>query len=275
MSTVLAQTMDKTIGRGQVSGAGKSARKVEIKTGRELEKMRLAGRIVAQVLEVLRAEVRPGVTTGRLDLIAAREIEKRGALPAFLDYCGYPAVICASINEEVVHGIPDAGRVLSEGDILSLDMGVIVDGYYGDAAVTVPVGSIKPEIRKLLDVTRESLNRAVAAIVPGARVGDVSAAVENYVRSNGMSVVRDFVGHGIGRALHEEPPVPNYGKAGTGLKLEPGLVVAVEPMVCLGRSDVRVKENRWTAVTCDGSWSAHFEHTIAVTGCGSEILTLS
>lgn len=247
--------------------------RLEIKTGPELEKMRKSGRIVTQVLEILRNAVRPGTTTMSLERIAVREMEKRGAVPAFLNYRGYPAAICTSINEEVVHGIPATERVLSEGDILSLDMGVVLDGYYADAAITVAVGKISPRAMKLMEVTKEALNRAVSAMRPGATVGDISHAIEDWVVSNGMSVVREFVGHGIGHSLHEEPPVPNYGRAGSGMLLKLGLVLAVEPMVCLGRGDVRIKENQWTAVTLDGSLSAHFEHTIAVTESGGTLLT--
>ncbi len=246
--------------------------RVEIKTGPELEKMRRSGRIVAEVLEILRNAVRPGITTASLERMAVREISKRGAAPAFLNYRGYPAAICTSINEEVVHGIPSE-RVLSQGDIIGLDMGAVQDGYYGDAAITVAVGKISPRAMKLMEVTREALNRAVSAMRPGATVGDISHAIENWVVLNGMSVVREFVGHGIGRSLHEEPPVPNYGQAGSGMILKPGLVLAVEPMVCLGQSEVRIKENHWTAVTVDGSLSAHFEHTIVVTESGGTLLT--
>ncbi len=246
---------------------------LEIKTARELEKMRNAGRMVAQILEILRAAVKPGITTLELDRMAAREAERRCARAAFLNYCDYPAVICASVNDEVVHGIPDK-RSLSEGDIVSIDMGILHDGYYSDAAITVPVGRVDVKAEKLMEVTKEALNKAINTMRPGVAVGDISSAIEKHVLSHGMSVVRKFVGHGIGRRLHEEPAVPNYGNSGTGLKLVPGIVLAIEPMVCLGDSDVRIKNNKWTAVTCDGSWSAHFEHTVAVTENGSEILTM-
>jgi len=248
-------------------------RRIEIKGPEDLRKMRVAGKIVADVLKVLAANVRPGVTTLELDKIAAREIEKSGARPAFLGYCGYPAVICASINDEIVHGIPEAGRILREGDIVSIDVGAIYEGYYGDSAVTVPVGKISNEAQKLLFVTRESLEKAIDAVVPGATVGDISAAVESFVVANGMSVVKEFVGHGIGRKLHEEPPVPNFGQQGTGAKLEYGMTIAIEPMVCAGSAETTIRENGWTAVARDGSWSAHFEHTIAVTENGCEVLT--
>lgn len=255
--------------------ASKQKTVIELKTPAEIEKMRAAGKIVAEVLKILEAAVRPGVSTKELDQIAASAIKQRKALPAFLNYCGYPAVICASINEEVVHGIPDAARILREGDIVSIDMGVILDGYYGDAAVTVPVGRVKPQAQRLVDVTRQCLEKAVSAAKPGARLGDISSAVQSCAEGGGMSVVREFVGHGIGRRLHEEPPVPNYGEAGTGLVLEPGLVLAVEPMINLGGWQVKVLGDGWTVVTEDLSLSAHFEHTIAVTEKGSEVLTLA
>ncbi|MFA6583964.1 MAG: type I methionyl aminopeptidase [Elusimicrobiaceae bacterium] len=247
---------------------------VELKTPQEIEKMRSAGRVVAETLDILRAAVKPGISTGELDRIAGKAVYERGAKPSFLGYCGYPAVLCASVNEEVVHGIPDDKRILAEGDIVSIDMGAIVEGYHGDSAVTLAVGKISAQARRLMDVTRESLECAIAAIGPGAYLGDVSYAVQQYAEGQGMSVVRDFVGHGIGRNLHEEPPVPNYGSKGTGIRLEPGMVIAVEPMINLGGYAVRVLDNGWTVVTEDASLSAHFEHTIAVTETGSEILTL-
>ncbi|MDD2772624.1 MAG: type I methionyl aminopeptidase [Elusimicrobiales bacterium] len=247
---------------------------VELKTAAELQKMRSAGRVVAEVLKILESAVKPGISTGELDRLAAEEIAARGATPAFLGYCGYPAVLCSSINEEVVHGIPDKKRLLREGDIVSLDMGAVCGGYYGDAAMTVPVGKISAEAARLLEVTKASLAAAIAAVRPGAFLGDVSSAVQSCAESAGMSVVRDFVGHGIGRHLHEEPAVPNYGEKGSGLRLEPGMTIAIEPMVNAGGWQVRVLDNGWTVVTKDESLSAHFEHTVAVTDSGAEILTV-
>jgi methionyl aminopeptidase len=246
----------------------------ELKTPAELERMRKAGRVVGEVLKVLEHSVKPGMSTADLDAIAAEEIKKRGAKPAFLNYCGYPAVLCASVNEEVVHGIPNKSRILREGDIVSLDMGAVVEGYYGDSAITVPVGKISEAGERLLKVTRDSLYEAIKTVRPGARLGDVSHAVQAYVEAAGMSVVRDFVGHGIGRNLHEEPAVPNYGSKGTGVRLETGLVLAIEPMVNAGGWRVHVLDNGWTVVTDDSSMSAHFEHTVAVTESGAELLTL-
>jgi len=253
-----------SLGRGPV---------IEIKTPDELAKMREAGRIVAQVLQVLENSVRPGISTGELDKIAADEIRRRKAEPAFLNYGGFPNTLCASVNEEVVHGIPNNHRVLKEGDIISLDMGAKLDGYYGDSAITVPVGRISESTAKLLAVTKQSLYCGIDAVKHGARLGDISRAVQDYAEANGTSVVRDFVGHGIGRHLHEEPPVPNYGDEGTGPLLKPGMVLAIEPMLNAGTYDVYVQKNGWTVVTADGKMSAHFEHTVAVTEQGPEIMT--
>lgn len=247
---------------------------IELKTPSELEKMRRAGRVVGQTLALLKESIRPGITTGELDRIAGKAIYDAGAKPSFLGYCGYPAVLCASVNEEVVHGIPDDKRVLETGDIVSIDLGAIVEGYHGDSAVTLPVGQITNKAQKLLDVTKQSLQRAIEIIKPGATLGDVGFAVQSYAESCGMSVVRDFVGHGIGRNLHEEPPVPNYGHKGAGPVLEAGMVIAVEPMINAGGYEVRVLDNGWTVVTVDSSLSAHFEHTIAVTEKGCELMTL-
>ena len=236
--------------------------------------MRRSGRIVRQVLEAARDAVAPGRSTMELERVAERKIRDLGAKPAFKGYYNYPCVLCTSINNEIVHGIPSDARLLKPGDIVSIDCGVVLDGYYGDAAITVPVGDgISPELQKLLDVTRESLSRGIEAARVGNTVGDVGAAVQTIVESNGFSVVREFVGHGIGTKLHEEPQVPNFGKPGHGPKLRDGMVLAIEPMVNMGRPETRLLDDKWTAVTEDGSYSAHFEHCIAVTCNGPVILT--
>ena len=234
-----------------------------LKTPDEIAMMAKASRVVAEVLEVLRKAVRPGVTTDELDRLAESEIRLRGAQPAFKGYRNYPKTLCASVNEQVVHGIPSK-RVLKEGDIIGLDLGAIVGGFYGDAAVTVAVGRIDEKVAKLVQVTQEALARGIDQAVVGNRLSDISHAVQQHVEAAGYSVVTEFVGHGIGRQLHEEPQVPNYGKPGQGPRLQPGMVLAIEPMVNMGASAVRVLEDRWTAVTADGSLSAHFEHTIAI-----------
>jgi len=244
------------------------------KSAAELEKMRASGRIVRQVLDETAAMVAPGVSTMDLERAAEKKIVELGAKPAFKGYYDYPCVLCTSVNYEVIHGIPSEKRALKEGDILSIDCGVVLDGFYGDAAITVAVGSeIKPELQKLLDVTRDSLYRAIEKVRIGNTVGDVGAAVQQHVEANGFSVVREFVGHGIGTRLHEDPQVPNYGSAGHGARLREGMVLAIEPMVNAGKPDVRVLEDKWTAVTQDGSYSAHFEHCVAVTRNGPLILT--
>jgi len=249
---------------------------IELKSREEIGKMRTAGRIVAEILASLVELVRPGVTTAFLDREAERLIEKLGAEPAFKNYqvgaAVFPAVLCASINEEVVHGIPCARRV-RDGDMLSLDFGVKRDGFFGDAAVTVPVGTVDEESMRLMQVTRECLEVGVGQLHDGNRLGDVGAAVQERAESAGYSVVRDFVGHGIGRALHEDPQVPNFGKVGRGHRMKTGMVLAVEPMVNMGAPGVRIKDDGWTAITADGRRSAHFEHTIAITEDGPEILT--
>ncbi len=239
----------------------------------ELETMHQAGIIVWDVLNELRQQVQPGITTLDLENFAARRTAERGARPAFKGYRGYPCVLCASVNQEVVHGIPSASHKLKEGDIISLDFGAEYKGYYADAAVTVPVGGIGPEVEKLVRVTRESLDRAIEKVRPGNRLGDISWAVQEWVEKHGFAIVREFVGHGIGTRMHEEPNVPNFGHAGTGPRLEEGMVFAIEPMVNAGGPGVKVLEDRWTAVTADGSYSAHFEHTVAVTAYGPWILT--
>ena len=247
---------------------------VEVKSKEELATMRQAGAVVADILVHLSATIKPGMTTGEIDKIAREELKKRGAKPAFLNYHGFPGVICLSINHEVVHGIPSDKRKLSEGDIIGVDFGCVIDRFYGDSAVTIGVGKISTEAEKLIRVTRESLMMGIAAVKAGARVGDIGAAVSAVAEAEGYGVVREFVGHGIGRALHEEPPIPNYGKPGTGPRLKAGMTIAIEPMINLGTAEVETLGDGWTAVTKDRKLSAHFEHTVAVTETGYEILTL-
>ena len=235
--------------------------------------MHAAGRLVGEVLTALSTNVAPGVTTGALDAIAEDLIRDAGAIPAFKGYNGYPATICASINDEVIHGIPSKDRVLHEGDIISLDVGASLAGYYGDSAVTVPVGRVSEEATTLLRVTEESLYKAIDTVRPGARVSDIGHAVQHHVEAFGFSVVREFVGHGIGQKMHEEPQVPNYGEPGRGPRLTEGMVLAIEPMVNAGKPAVKVLSDGWTAVTRDRSLSAHFEHTVACTADGAWILT--
>lgn len=244
------------------------------KSPAEIEKMRRSGHIVRQVLDSLREMVQPGMTTMDLERAADKMIRDSGAKPAFKGYYDYPCVLCTSVNQEIVHGIPSEKRVLNNGDIVSIDCGVVLDGYYGDSAVTVPVGnSLTEDLGKLLKVTEESLYRGIDAAQIGNTVGDVGAAVQQWVESAGFSVVREFVGHGIGTRLHEDPQVPNYGTAGHGPRLREGMVIAIEPMVNAGRADALLLEDKWTAVTQDGSYSAHFEHCVAVTADGPVILT--
>jgi methionyl aminopeptidase len=235
--------------------------------------MRRPGRVVAEMHERIRLALRPGVTTLQLDALAREVLERRGARSNFLGYHGYPAVICTSPNDVVVHGIPD-GRVLEEGDIISIDCGAIVDGYHGDAAFTAGIGAIDAEAERLIDVTRAALDAGIAELVAGARLGDLGAAVQARAEAGGFSVVRDYVGHGIGTAMHEPPDVPNVGRRGRGKVVAPGDVFAVEPMVCAGGGDTMVLDDGWTVVTLDGSWAAHWEHTVAVTDGAPEILTL-
>jgi methionyl aminopeptidase len=236
--------------------------------------MRAANQLVASVLAALEAAVAPGVTTEDLDRLAERLVRAGGAEPAFKGYRGFPATLCASINDEVIHGIPSPQRALKPGDIISLDVGVKLNGYYGDSAVTVPVGAIPERTEKLLRVTRQSLDRAIAQVRVGGRLSDIGHAVQQWVEAHGFSIVREFVGHGIGEALHEEPQIPNYGPAGRGPRLEAGMVLAIEPMVAMGRPETKVLKDRWTAVTRDGSLAAHFEHTVAVTAEGPLVLTV-
>ncbi len=236
--------------------------------------MRQSGRIVRQVLDELSAMVAPGITTMDLERFAEKKIAELGAKPAFKGYYDYPCVLCTSVNDEIVHGIPSEKRALKDGDIVSIDCGVVLDGYYGDAAITVPVSdAVKPELRKLLTVTEESLYKGIDQALIGNSVGDVGAAVQEHVEAAGFSVVREFVGHGIGTRLHEEPQVPNFGARGHGAKLREGMVLAIEPMVNYGKPETRVLGDKWTAVTVDGSFSAHFEHCVAVTKDGPVILT--
>src|SRR5438552_14883211 len=240
----------------------------------EIEKMRRSGHIVRQVLDHVRDLIVPGASTMDLERAAEQKMRDLGAKPAFKGYYDYPCVLCTSVNQEIVHGIPSPKRVLKEGDIVSIDCGVVLDGYYADSAVTVPVGNhLRPEIKKLLEVTKASLERAIQTARIGSTVGDVGAAVQEMVEANGFSVVREFVGHGIGTKLHEEPQVPNYGTRGHGPRLREGMVLAIEPMVNVGRPDTKLLDNKWTAVTVDGSLSAHFEHCVAVTKDGPVILT--
>ena len=239
----------------------------------EIERMRVANVLVADVLAELAAMAAPGVTTADLDAKAESLVRAAGAEPAFKGYRGYPATLCASVNEQVVHGIPGK-RPLVEGDIISLDMGVKLNGFYGDSAVTVPIGRVDPEVLRLLAVTQESLEKGIAQVRLGGRVSDIGHAIQEHVEAGGFSVVREFVGHGIGASLHEDPQIANYGEAGHGPRLAEGMVLAIEPMVNMGKPAVRVLSDGWTAVTRDGSLSAHFEHTVAVTKSGPLVLTM-
>jgi methionyl aminopeptidase len=242
-----------------------------LKTPGEIEVMAKASRVVAETLQVLKKAVGAGVTTDELDTIAETEILARGAKPAFKGYRNYPKTLCASVNEQVVHGIPSK-RKLKEGDIIGLDLGAIVDGFYGDSAVTVMIGEVTDKAAKLVRVTEEALMIGIEQAVVGRRLSDISHAIQSHVEAAGYSVVTEFVGHGIGRQLHEEPQVPNYGRPGQGPRLQAGMVLAIEPMVNMGGSAVRVLEDRWTAVTADGSLSAHFEHTIAIQANGPAMI---
>ncbi len=246
--------------------------KILLKSPTELEKMRACGLLVHRILEELRSMVRPGLSTLSLEQTAEKRIAEAGARAAFKGYNGYPCVLCTSLNNEIVHGIPSAKRVLQEGDILKIDIGVVLEGYYGDAATTVAVGRISPEVQRLLDVTEESLRRAIERARLGNRLQDICGTIQDYVESHGYSVVREFVGHGIGRQLHEDPQVPNY-RGGPNPRLREGMVLAIEPMVNAGSPNSRVLDDHWTAVTEDGGYSAHFEHTVAVTQNGPWVLT--
>ena len=245
----------------------------DLKSRDEVASIRAACRVVKAVLDLLRDAVHPGVTTAELDRMAEERARALGAVPAFLGYRGYPASACISINEEIVHGIPSKVRRLEEGDVVGIDFGAVLGGFYGDAAVSLAVGQVSAPAARLLDVTREALARGIGAAQPGKRIGDIGAAVQGYVEAQGFSVVRDFVGHGIGRNLHEPPHVPNYGSPGRGDLLLPGMVLAIEPMVNAGTPETTLLGDGWTAVTADGALSAHFEHTIVITPEGPEILT--
>ncbi|MDF1535322.1 MAG: type I methionyl aminopeptidase [bacterium] len=240
----------------------------------EIAVIQEGGRCVAKVLERMRQVVKPGITTMDIEREADRISRELGIVPAFRGYNGYPACICVSVNEEVVHGIPSEDKILAEGDIVGLDFGALHKGFYSDAAVTLTVGRVDEETQRLLDVTREALDRGIAQARQGNRIGDISSAVQNYVEDNGFSVVKVFVGHGIGRSLHEEPQIPNYGEPQWGVRLKPGMTLAIEPMVNAGTDDVKVLADGWTAVTTDGKLSAHFEHTVAVTENGPLIVTV-
>ena len=243
-----------------------------LKSQEEIEKMKKSGAIVAEILAELREMIRPGIRTIDLDRRAEEQTRKRGAKPAFKGYRGYPSSLCTSLNHEVVHGIPSE-RVLEDGDILSIDFGVSLNGYYGDAAITVPVGSVKTSAQRLISVTEASLSLAIGQAIVGNRLGDVSAAVQEHCEAAGFSVVRDFVGHGIGKNMHEDPQIPNFGSKGRGIALKPGMVFAIEPMVNEGAYQVKVLSDGWTVVTLDGKLSAHFEHTVAITDNGPVVLT--
>ena len=247
-------------------------RGITIKSPREIESMRKAGWVVAKALDAMAKAIRPGITTQDLDDIASAEIRAHGAKPSFLGYLGFPRTVCASVNEEIVHGIP-GGRVLRDGDIVSLDCGAVVEGFHGDSAFTAGVGSVSAECEELMDVTREALNRGIAAARHGARVGDIGWAVQSFVEGKGYSIVREYVGHGIGRNLHEEPQVPNFGTPGSGTLLRKGMVIAIEPMVNVGGWRTKVLGDNWTVVTADGKLSAHFEKTLLITEGDAEVLT--
>ena len=247
---------------------------IVLKTNRELSLMREACRISAGALRVAGEAVQPGVTTEEIDRIAYEYIIKQGAKPNFLNYNGFPATACISINDEVIHGIPSKKRVIKEGDIVSIDLGAVLDGYNGDNAATFAAGKISPEAERLINTTRESLYKGIEAAVAGGRIGDISSAVQTYCEERGFSVVRDFVGHGIGAKLHEDPSVPNYGTPGRGVRLLPGMTLAIEPMINMGGYEVRQLSDGWTIKTKDGGLSAHFEHTVVITADGPKILTL-
>ena len=246
---------------------------IQLKNKSELERMKKACQISSQALQVAGENIRAGMTTQELDRIIHHFIVSQGAKPSFLGYNGFPGTACISVNDEVIHGIPSSGRVLREGDIVSVDVGAYIDGFHGDNAFTIQVGKISPEAQKLLDVTQKSLYLGIKAALAGSRVGDIGAAVQSLVEENGFAVVRQYVGHGVGRDLHEAPEIPNFGRPGHGVRLVPGMTIAIEPMVNQKGEGVRVLDNDWTVVTKSGSLSAHFEHTIAITEQGPVILT--
>lgn len=244
-----------------------------IKSPQEIEKIALSCRIVAEILESLKTFVKVGISTADIETYVEKEIKKRNAIPAFKGYRGYPSSVCVSVNNQVVHGIPSRQIKLKSGDIVSIDLGVVLNGFYGDGAVTIPIGNIDAEAARLIKVAEDAFYRGIEKAVSGNRVSDISAAIQKHVESNGFSVVRAFVGHGIGRSLHEEPQVPNFGRPGQGPRLKEGMTIAIEPMVNAGGSDVKILDDGWTAVTADGSLSAHYEHTVLITKTGAEILT--
>ncbi len=246
---------------------------IRLKTSAQIRAMQEAGRITGEALALAGEHVKAGVSTKYLDDIVRHHIEKRGAKPSFLGYGGFPGSACISINEEVIHGIPDAKRILQDGDIVKIDVGAFYRGYHGDSANTFLVGNVAPETKKLVEVTKESFYKGLEMVTAAHRLGDVGAAIEGHVVANGCSVVREFVGHGIGCDLHEDPNVPNYGVPGHGFRLRPGMTIAIEPMVCLGSAKVRVLSDKWTVVTVDGSMAAHYEHTVALTDDGPILLT--
>lgn len=254
--------------------SGAVGRRIELKSEKDLASMRKAGRLAGMALHEVSKAIAPGMSTKDLDRVAEKVIRQAGGIPTFVGYRGYPASICASINEEVVHGIPSAKRILKEGDLISIDVGATLEGFVGDTAASFGVGKLAPKQQALLDVTRDSLDKGIAAMKAGNRLGDVSYAIQECIEARKFGVVRDFVGHGIGRAMHEDPAVPNFGSPNTGLRLETGLVLALEPMVTAGDWHVKVLDDGWTVVTEDGGWAAHFEHTVAITENGPEILTL-
>ena len=249
---------------------------IQLKTPEQFAIMRKAGRVVALCLAEINSAIKPGMTTLELDLIAREVMAKEGAKPSFLGYHGYPAVICVSINEEVVHGIPDEKRFINDGDLVSVDCGAIIEGWHGDAALTIGVGNVKAEHQKLSDITKEALQVGINAALPGKHIGDIGFAIEKFVRSHQglqIGILEDYVGHGIGTEMHMSPSVPNYGKAGSGPELQVGMAIAIEPMLVLGSNKVHVLEDEWTVVSSDGSFASHWENTIAITANGPEILT--
>ena len=249
---------------------------IQLKTPEQFDIMRKAGRVVALCLAEINAAIKPGMNTLELDLIAREVMEQEGAKPSFLGYHGYPAVICVSINEEVVHGIPDEKRFINDGDLVSVDCGAIIEGWHGDAAITIGVGNVKAEHQKLSNITKEALQIGINAALPGKHIGDIGFAIEKFVRSHQdlqIGILEDYVGHGIGTDMHMSPSVPNYGKAGSGPELQVGMALAIEPMLVLGSNKVHVLEDEWTVVSSDGSFASHWENTIAITADGPEILT--